>query len=87
MTKQFFEEHNIVALKAMRDKNPEVDPFLEEIGNRSKGIPYYAVFRPGTEEPLQFDGIFLTSQQMIDKIQPAVEARSLVSPPPPVAVR
>jgi hypothetical protein len=57
-----------------------------EIGNSSKGIPYYAVFRPGVEEPLQFDGIFFTSQQMIEKIQPAVED-PVASPPAPVALR
>ena len=71
----------------MRDENPEVDPFLEKIGNASKGIPYYAVFRPGVEEPLQFDGIFLTSGQMIEKIQPAVQAPPVASNAPPVAVR
>ena len=76
-----------MALKAMRDKNPEVDPFLEEIGNRSKGIPYYAVFRPGVAEPLQFEGVFLSSAQMIEKIQSVVESPPIDSGTPPVALR
>lgn len=87
LTKKFFEDNQIVALKAMRDRNPEVDPFLEEIGNSGKGIPYYAVFRPGTDEPWQFDGIFFSSGQMIEKIQPALAAPPVDSTPPPVAAR
>ena len=87
MTKQFFKDNKIVALKAKRDKNPEVDPFLEKIGNVGKGIPYYAVFSPGVDEPLQFDGIFLSSGQMIEKIRPAIDAVPLDLTPPPVAQR
>jgi hypothetical protein len=81
-TKQFFADNKIVAFKALRDKNPEVDPFLEEIGNTGKGIPYYAVFRPGAGEPIQFDGIFFKSQQMLDKIAPAVLPGADATPPP-----
>lgn len=88
ITKQYFQDNNIVALKAKRDKNPEVDPFLEKIGNVGKGIPYYAVFKPGFEEPWQFDGLFITSSQMIKQIEPAVSARVPVdNTAPPVALR
>lgn len=85
-TKQFFEQHKIVALKAKRDKNPEVDPFLAEIGNTGLGIPYYAVFTPGEDESLQFDGIFFSSDAMIDKIRPAVPGAG-AQPTGPVAAR
>jgi thiol:disulfide interchange protein len=84
-TKQFFEQHNIVALKAKRDKNPEVDPFLAEIGNTGLGIPYYAVFTPGKEGSLQFDGIFFSSNAMIEKIRPAIPGTGGTSPGPVAA--
>ena len=90
-TKQYFEQNKIVALKAKRDKNHEVDPFLAEIGNTGLGIPYYAIFKPGSSESatpaVQFDGIFLRSQQMLDKIQPAVGTPPIDSAALPVAVK
>ncbi len=90
-TKHYFEQNKIVALKAKRDKNPEVDPFLAEIGNTGLGIPYYAVFTSDSTDvsapAIQFDGIFLRSQQMLDKIQPAIGASLIDSTTPPVAAR
>ncbi len=90
-TKQYFEQNKIVALKAKRDKNSEVDPFLAEIGNTGLGIPYYAIFTPGSSESaapaVQFDGIFLRSQQMLDKIQPAIGTPTSDYATPPVAVK
>jgi hypothetical protein len=87
-TKEYFKENKIVALKAMRDKNSEVDPFLAEIGNTGLGIPYYAVFVPGAAEPTQFDGIFLQSDTVLNKIKPAVASRPGEPPATtPVAVK
>ena len=55
--KQFFEEHNIAALKADKGKIPEaVKEILTELGNPSQAIPYYAIYGPGVPEPITFAG-------------------------------
>lgn len=70
---QYFEDNNIVALKGDRDRNPEVDPLLIELGNASKAIPYYAIFTKADSEPVHFDGVFITPDQFLQKLKPAVE--------------
>ena len=68
------EANGIVALKA--DKTDEstsgpVNELLKELGNEATAIPYYAIYRPG-EEPFHFNGVFVTSQLMLEKISPYV---------------
>lgn len=57
-TKALFAEHKIVAMKADKTvKSPEIDRILEELGNTGKAIPFYAVFVPGSDKPVVFDGL------------------------------
>ena len=67
-TKTYFQKDGIVALKADRDKSPEVDQLLTELGNSSHGIPYYAVFSGASNESVHFGGNYLTSQTVLDAI-------------------
>lgn len=60
-TKSIVEDQNIVVLKAdMTEDAPDIESKLVEFGNTAKAIPYYAVYRPGKEEPHHFDGNFVT---------------------------
>lgn len=67
-TKKYFENHKVIAFKADRDKNPETDELLIALGNSARGIPYYAIYQPGKDEPSHFGPDFLpTSQSFLDK--------------------
>ena len=62
-TKEFFEENNIVALKADKgnaDRVDEMTAFMRDLGNPEAAIPFYAVYGPGLEEPI-------TSEALITK--------------------
>lgn len=57
-TKKFFEEHGIIAMKADKTQpNPAIDKILLELGNNSKGIPYYAIFPGDGSDPVAWDGL------------------------------
>ena len=71
-TKRFFEENEVIALKADRDASPEVDQLLVELGNTQTAIPYYAIFSPGLKEPIHFGGNVLTSSTVISEIERAI---------------
>ncbi len=73
-TKQFFDEHGVVALKADKDTMAGVDDLLRELGNTATAIPYYAVFSPGLEEPIHFGGNFLTATKVRQVVQEALDA-------------
>jgi len=88
-TKRFFEENNIVALKADKNVSPEVNELLKELGNSSTAIPYYAVYSPGLKEPIHFGGNFLTGGAVQEVLQKALgeteeTAKSIVNPVPSV---
>lgn len=68
-TKTYFEENGIIALKADRDKNPEVDRLLSELGNTMHGLPYYAIFSGSTNESVQFGSNYITSQTVLNAIE------------------
>ena len=68
-TKKYFEENGIIALKADRDKNPEVDRLLSELGNMSHGLPYYAIFSGSTNQSVHFGGNYITSQSVLNTIE------------------
>ena len=68
-TKKFFEEVGIIALKADRDKNLEVDQLLSELGNMSHGLPYYAIFSGATNRSVHFGGNYITSQTVLNAIE------------------
>ncbi len=68
--KQWVESNDVVVLKADKSKDaPEVDQLLLELGNSSKGIPYYALMRPDAN-PVHFNGVFLSPSQFLDQIGP-----------------
>jgi len=73
-TKKFFEENNVVALKADKNVSPEVNELLKELGNSSTAIPYYAIYSPGMKEPIHFGGNFLTGGTVRDVLQQALDA-------------
>lgn len=55
-------------LKADKSQEaPEVDALLVELGNSATAIPYYAMFRP-KEEPVHFNGVFLTAGSFLDRL-------------------
>lgn len=74
-TKQFFEEHGIVAVRADKSKSPEVEEQLVELGNTEKGIPYYAVYGPGINEPITAEGI-ITPGWVIESVTKAMGENS-----------
>lgn len=60
-TKTLFEQLKVVAMKADKTlPSPEIDQLLEKLGNETKAIPCYAVYVPGREEPVFFDGLIST---------------------------
>ena len=42
------------------------------MGNTGRGIPYYAVFVPGQEQPHHSDGVFLSPSSMLDRIKTGI---------------
>ena len=46
---------------------PEVDALLAELGNTAGAIPYFGLFQPG-EEPIHFDGVYLTPESFLDQL-------------------
>ncbi|MEL7496615.1 MAG: hypothetical protein AAFN77_03335 [Planctomycetota bacterium] len=57
-TREFFEANNVVAMRAYKSPmNPDVDNQMIKLGNKLTAIPFYAIYAPGEEEPVTFDGI------------------------------
>ncbi|MEZ6094527.1 MAG: protein-disulfide reductase DsbD family protein [Pirellulaceae bacterium] len=73
-TKQFFEENNIVALKADNtEESKEINRFLDQFGNTAHGLPYYAVYHPEKDEPLHFGAqTFTGPEHFINTIKPGL---------------
>ena len=79
-TKDFFEQNNIVALKADTDKDPSTKSLLSEFGNSAEGLPYYAIYIPGETEPIHFQEFYTGPRKFIKKVSEATEkAESLAS--------
>ena len=58
LTRSVFQENGVVVLKAdMTDESSAAAELLTELGNTTRGIPYYVLFRLG-QEPHDFDGNF-----------------------------
>lgn len=72
--KQAVESQGIVVMKADKtDPSPEIDNLLIEFGNAATAIPYYAVYRPN-EEPVHFDGNFLSPKGFMAKAGISIDA-------------
>lgn len=86
-THNYFEENGIIAIRAdkgVSQTSNQIDDLLEELGNRTRAIPFYAFYPPGGGEPQVLDGL-ITSQTVIDtfdklvKSNPETEAETTVS--------
>lgn len=75
-TKKFVEERGIVTLRA--DKTlpaPEVDRLLEQLGNKSGSIPFYAIFPAGSpNKPILLDGIFTSPRPFLEAFEKAISS-------------
>lgn len=59
-TKEFFEENNIVAVKADKGNENQIDEIealLIELGNPKAAIPFYAIYGPGLDKPITADAL------------------------------
>ena len=66
-TNEFFEEHGIVAIRADKGvvrTSEQIDNLLIQLGNKTKAIPFYALYPPGGGEPQILDGL-ITSDKVI----------------------
>ncbi len=69
--KQFFESNQVVALRANKSIIPdEVGEILSELGNPTQAIPFYAIYGPGIDKPIKFEGL-ITSGQVVQAIHTA----------------
>ncbi len=80
-TTQFVEQNNIVILKADKsDKHSpetaEINKVLVELGNHSKGIPFYAIYPAGGGKPIVLDGI-ITESKVISALEEALRAEEV----------
>jgi len=61
-TKELFADLSVVPMKADKTKDrPDIDAMLVKLGNTSRAIPFYAVYVPGRDEPVLFDGLITHS--------------------------
>ena len=59
-TNEFFEKHNIVALRADKGNDQRVDEMLalmKELGNPEGAIPFYAIYGPELDKPITADAL------------------------------
>ena len=67
-------------MEADRDKDPAVDQLLIQLGNSAKAIPYYAIYKPGSDEPFHFQAFYATGPTpFIDQIKEEVESARRVA--------
>lgn len=77
-TREFFEEHNVVAMRAYKSEfNPQVERELVRLGNTIKAIPYYAVYSPGMDAPITFTNdntLVMSPERIRAEVQKALNA-------------
>ncbi|MEO8493972.1 MAG: hypothetical protein ABI614_02805 [Planctomycetota bacterium] len=73
VTKKFVEEHGIITLRADKTRPaPEVDRLLEQLGNKSGSIPFYAIFPAGSpNKPILMDGVFTSPKPFLEAFEKA----------------
>ena len=71
-TRNYFNDHNVVALKANKAKSSEVGEKLIELGNSQQAIPFYAVYAPGLDQPITFAPGIMSSDYVIKQIEKAI---------------
>ncbi|MFN5321548.1 MAG: protein-disulfide reductase DsbD family protein [Planctomycetota bacterium] len=83
LMKSYFEERGVVTLKADFTENlPEGDELLKALGNEATAIPYYAYYPKGEKSPVHFNGLFLTPQSFVNKLQSEQELRKSTATQP-----
>ena len=72
-TKKFIEQRGIVTLRADKTRPaPEVDRLLEQLGNKSGSIPFYAIFPAGSpNKPILLDGVFTSPKPFLEAFEKA----------------
>ena len=72
-TKQFVEQRGIITLRADKTRPaPEVDRLLEQLGNKSGSIPFYAIFPAGNpNKPILLDGVFTSPKPFLEAFEKA----------------
>lgn len=72
-TKNYVEEHGIIALRADKQHQAvEVNRLLEQLGNKSGAIPFYAIFPAGSpNKPILLDGVFTSPKPFIEAFKKA----------------
>jgi len=72
-TKKYVEENGIITLRADKTRPaPEVDRLLEQLGNKSGAIPFYAVFPAGSpNKPILLDGVFTSPKPFLEAFEKA----------------
>ena len=75
-TKKFVEERGIVTLRADKTRPaPEVDRLLEQLGNKSGSIPFYAIFPAGSpNKPILLDGVYTSPAPFLEAFEKATAA-------------
>ena len=77
-TRQVLDELGIVPLKADRTHpSPEADELLVKLGNKSKAIPFYAIF-PGNDptHPIVLDGLLTSPAPLVAALKEAAQRDS-----------
>ena len=63
-THEYFEAKGIVAIRADKGVSKtagQIDSLLQELGNRTKAIPFYAIYPPGGGEPEVLEGLIYSN--------------------------
>ncbi|MBI2478810.1 MAG: hypothetical protein HYV60_09295 [Planctomycetia bacterium] len=73
-TKKYVEANGIITLRADKTRPaPEVDRLLEQLGNKSGSIPFYAVFPAGSpNKPILLDGVFTSPKPFLEAFEKAI---------------
>ena len=78
-TYEFFEERGIVAIRADKGVSKtadQIDALLEDLGNATRAIPFYAIYPPNGGEPVVLEGLIRSSnvtdayQELISRTLP-----------------
>ncbi len=74
VTKNYVEANGIVTLRADKTRPaPEVDRLLEQLGNKSGSIPFYAIFPAGRpNKPILLDGVFTSPNPFLEAFERAL---------------
>jgi len=66
--KHWVKSNDVVVLKADKSRpSAEIDQLLLELGNATKGLPYYALMRPN-EAPIHFNGGYASTTQFLAQL-------------------